>query len=112
MFKLDSFALLEAQKKRLASFKARYGADVIERIKASGRTSGIFAMAVPLWVLTGPSNDYGLGRDVISGTPDEIREAIRDGLPPGWKVLKGQAARAFLDRAIRAEEARWKAGIN
>jgi hypothetical protein len=42
---LDSLSLLEAQERRLGRLKALVGEEAFERIKASGRSSGIFAMA-------------------------------------------------------------------
>jgi len=92
----------------VAELRASY-----ERFVASGRgLLGVVALGDPLWLLVGPENEFGLGRDVIQGTPQEIGEAIRDGIPPGWHVLKGRAARNFLRAANRAEESRWKAGRN
>jgi hypothetical protein len=109
---IDDRALAE-----LARMQARaiavLGPECFKRFLASGRRrSAVVALGDPLWILVGPESEWGLGREVIQASPAEIGEALRHGLPPGWRLLKGKAAREFLASAIRDEERRWKAGRN
>ena len=83
---------------------------IVKRMLASGKfVSGFWAMAVDLWVLVGPENGDGFsGRDVISGTIEEISRLIEDagGVPHGWRLFKGASAQRFMREAIQSEQAR------
>jgi hypothetical protein len=88
------------------------GRERYQRLFAS-RTMSVVAMAEPLWILISTHDEWGFEQqELITGSPQEIQRLIADGVPPGWQLLKGKAARAFLERARREEESRWKAGGN
>jgi hypothetical protein len=78
---------------------------------ASGKRGllSVSATAQPeLWVLTRVIDDSDRHWDLrftISGSPERIQSLVdlSLGIPPGWQLLQGQAAREFLETAGRDE---------
>jgi len=77
-----------------------------------GRILGPFAMAVEpeLWVLTreidSQSDPFWNESLTIAGTPDRIRSMfdLSNGVPYGWRLLKGKQAQRFMRDSLKAEQ--------
>ncbi len=110
MTAVDCLTTYGTQARRIVLFRARHGADILERFRESGRTSVICAMGPEpeLWVLTrvidGSDSDWDESV-TIAGTPERIRSMfdLSRGVPFGWRLLKGKKAERFLRDAAKWE---------
>jgi hypothetical protein len=69
-------------------------------------------MAKEFWVLsyvTDSSDPEWEKRFTLYGSPERIRSLVdfSQGVPPGWELLKGEAARQFMKNMI-ADEMRYQ----
>ena len=61
------------------------------------------------WVLTKVTDDLGPSwekRISFYGPPERLPFDLSQGVPPGWELLKGEAARQFMKNMIR-DELQW-----